>query len=328
MRRWSLAAQFKVNNIDVSIVIPVKNGQRYLDSVLKAVFSQEIDSKFEVIIIDSGSTDKTLDIVKQYPLRYFQIEEDKFNHGLTRNFGISKAQGKYIVLMTQDAIPYDNHWMRKLVDNLKRNQSIAGVYSRQIPHKDSCPLAQIRTDRFFTSNKVRIENQIDKIEDYNKLSPQEKHRFCNFDDVSSCIRKDVWNKIPFPDTDFAEDLVWAKQVLEAGYKIVYEPDSIVYHSHNFSILGWYKRNRINYNKLRTLFGTNTIDHFYKLLVFFLIYTFRDFYYLCKQKKQIKIILSTIHLIPLFSFAGLLGQYKSSKDSSHRNKSYKNISNRP
>lgn len=306
-----------MSNIDISIVIPVKNGQRYLDSVLKMVFSQEINAEFEVVIIDSGSTDKTLDIMKQYPIKLYQIEEKEFNHGLTRNLGISKAQGKYIILLTQDAIPYNNHWMEKLVNNLKRDQSVAGVYSQQIPHKDSHPLTQIRTNRFFTSAKLRRESQIDKIEDYNKLSSQQKYRFCNFDDVSSCIRKDVWQKISFPDTDFAEDLEWAKQVLEAGYKIVYEPESIVYHSHDFSISDWYKRNRINYNKLYALFGISGIDRFYKLLIFFLIYTFRDFYYLCKHKKQIKIILSTAYLIPLFLFAGLLGQYRSIKESFHR-----------
>ncbi len=303
-----------MNDIDVSVVIPVKNGQRYLDRALKAVFSQEIDGKFEVIIIDSGSTDKTLDIIMQYPVRLFQIKESEFNHGLTRNFGISKSQGKCIILMTADAIPYDNHWMMKLIAHLERDQSVAGAYSRQVPHKDSHPLTQIRTDRFFTSNKTKIESRIDKIEDYNRLSPQEKHRLCNFDNVSSCIRRQVWEKIPFPRTDFAEDLEWSQSVLRQGYKIIYEPDSMVYHSHNFSILGWYKKNHINSNKLAGLFGLNNINNIYRLLALFFIYTFRDFYYLCKHKKQIKIILSTIHLIPIFSFAGLLGQYKGIRDS--------------
>lgn len=307
-----------MDNIDISIVIPVKNGQRYLDSVLKAIFSQQINARFEAIIVDSGSTDMTLDIVRRYPVRLYQILKKEFNHGLTRNLGISKSQGKYTILLTQDAVPYNNHWMQSLVDNLERDERIAGAYSRQMPNSDSHVITQIRVSRFFTAHNKRRDSQIHKTEDYDKLSPQEKHRFCNFDNVSSCIRKSVWEKIPFPKTDFAEDLEWSKRVLEAGYKIAYEPDSIVYHSHDFSVFDWYKRNRINYNKLYLLFGINTINNLYKFLIVFFVYTFRDLYFLFKDKRRLKLILSSIHLIPFYSFFGLLGQYKGIKNSRHYN----------
>jgi rhamnosyltransferase len=281
--------------------------------VLKAVFSQEINAKFEVVIIDSGSTDKTLDIITQYPLRRYQIKGEEFNHGLTRNFAISKSQGRYIVLMTADAIPYNNHWMERLVNNLDCDERVAGVYSRQIPHKDSHTLTQVRVNKFFTSSKTKRESQIDRIEDYEKLSPVEKHEFCNFDNISSCIRKEIWAKIPFPKTDFAEDLEWSRSVLRAGYKIIYEPDSIVYHSHDFSVFDWYKKNRINFNKLSTLFGVNTINNVYRLLAFFFIYTLRDTYFLYKEKRRFKTIISNIHLIPFYSLSLALGQYIGIKD---------------
>ena len=305
-----------MNNIDVSVVIPVKNGQRYLDSVLRAVFSQKINAKFEVIIIDSGSGDKTLDIIKQYPVRLYQIDEKKFNHGLTRNLGISKAQAKFVILTTADAIPCNNHWMEELIDDIKNDECVAGIYSRQIPHKDSHVITQIRVSRFFTSYRKRRESQMNRIEDYNKLSPREKHRFCNFDNVSSFIRKSVWAKIPLPKTDFSEDLEWSKKVLEAGYKIVYKPDSIVYHSHDFSILDWYNKNRVNSKKLCALFGVNTIDNIYKILKFFLIRTLRDIYLLFIDKRQFKIVVSNIYLIPIFSLSGILGQYRGIRDCKH------------
>lgn len=303
-----------MSNIDISVVIPVKNGHRYLDALLKAVFSQKINAKFEVIIIDSGSTDKTVDIIKRYPVRFYQIDEKEFNHGLTRNFGISKSLGKYVILMTQDAVPYDNRWMENLVNNLEHDQQVGGVYSMQIPHNDAHLLTRMRVNRFFTASKVKRESQINIMEDYHRLSPQEKYLFCNFDNVSSCIRKTVWKKIPFPKTDFGEDIEWSKEVLERGYKIVYEPDSKIYHSHDFSIYEWYKRNLINFNKLSTLFGINTADNLYQLLVDFFIYTFRDAYLLCKENKRFKVILPNIHLVPLYSFFGLLGQYKGIKNS--------------
>ncbi|MBU0694873.1 MAG: glycosyltransferase [Candidatus Omnitrophica bacterium] len=306
-----------MREVAISVVIPVKNGQRYLDEVLKAIFSQEIKREFEVVIVDSGSTDRTLDIIGQYPVRFYQIKENEFNHGLTRNLGISKAQGKYIILLTADAIAYDQCWMRKLIEHLERDSRVAGSYSRQIPHKDSQPLSRIRVKNSLTFSKERRESQIKKKEDYFALSPEEKRRFCNFDNVSSCLRKEVWKKVPFPKTDFAEDLEWSKAVIEAGHKIIYEPESIVYHSHDFSLPEWYRKNRINYKTLYTLFGIEVINNFSQLIKFFFISTLWDIYYLCKDARGGKAILSNIWLIPLHSLWRALGHYRGVNEAKKR-----------
>lgn len=297
---------------DISVVIPVKNGQRYLDSALKSVFLQKINAKFEVIIVDSGSQDKTIAIAKNYPVDIYRIEERDFNHGLTRNYGISKTQGEYVILMTADAVPYSDTWMESLVTNLARDERIAGAYSRQVPHRDSSVLTQIRVNRFFTSFGERRESQIADVGAYDKLTPKNKHRFCNFDNVSSCIRKSVWREFPFPKTDFAEDLEWSKSVLEAGYKIVYEPDSIVCHSHDYSPRDWYRKNMLNYRKLYSLFGASDMHHPCALLRNFMFYTIRDGYFLCKERHSIRAILSSIYLIPAYSFSAALAQYRSAR----------------
>ncbi len=297
-----------MDNIDISVIIPVKNSQRYLDAALKAVFMQEINFKFEVIVVDSGSTDNSLDIIATYPVRLYRINEAEFNHGLTRNYGVAKAQGKYIIFMTPDAVPSNNRWMQRLIDDLEHDQQAAGVYSRQIPHRDSCLLTQLRVNQFFTASEEKIVNQINNPEDYRKLPPNEKYRLCNFDNVSSCMRRIIWEKIPFPKTDFAEDLEWSKKALEAGYKIIYEPESIVFHAHDFSIRGWYRRNWLNARKLSALFEINSVRNPFQLLALTLIYTFRDIGILYREKK-IKAALPKIHLIPLYSFSGLFGQYR-------------------
>ena len=147
---------------DISVVIPVKNGEKYLSGVLKGIFSQGTSHKVEVIIIDSGSSDKTLDIVSGYPVKLWQIKEGEFNHGLTRNLGISKSKGRYIILMTADAVPYDNYWIRNLVGDLENDSVVAGVYSRQIPHKNSTFLTQMRVNRFFTSSTEKRVSQIEQ----------------------------------------------------------------------------------------------------------------------------------------------------------------------
>lgn len=71
----------------VSIILLVKNGDRYLAEILDAVFSQESDHKIEVVVIDSGSMDDSLDILSNYIVQLVQIPPEEFNHGETRNLG-------------------------------------------------------------------------------------------------------------------------------------------------------------------------------------------------------------------------------------------------
>ena len=103
--------------IEVSIVIPSYNGGEDFTKCLQMVFEQKVSFPFEVIVIDSGSTDGTLDFLKGYPIRLKQISPKEFNHGLTRNMGMELARGRYVVLMTQDAIPADNYWLENILVN-------------------------------------------------------------------------------------------------------------------------------------------------------------------------------------------------------------------
>ncbi|PJC48990.1 MAG: hypothetical protein CO035_00565, partial [Candidatus Omnitrophica bacterium CG_4_9_14_0_2_um_filter_42_8] len=286
--------------------------ERYLDLALKAVFSQKTDFRFEVIVIDSGSKDNTLNIVKKYPaIKLYRIKEEDFNHGLTRNLGISQAIGRYVILITQDAIPCDKRWMERLVNNIECDGRAAGVYSRQVPHENSSLFTQIRTNRFFTSMEGKRTSYIDDMEGYNRLPPEKKRFLCNFDNVSSCIRKAVWENFKFPDAEFGEDIEWAKLVLEAGYKIVYDPDSRVYHSHDYSVAGWYRRNYVDSDKLCSVFNLKEINTVYKLLLYFFVHSMQYFYDLAryrKCKKSLKAVFLCAFLIPFYSFAGALGQY--------------------
>ena len=57
--------------------------------------------------------------------------------------------------------------------------------------------------------------------------------FYFFSNVSSVLRRSVWQQFPFPEVEFAEDQLWARRVLEAGYQTAYRADSLVYHSHGY-----------------------------------------------------------------------------------------------
>ena len=105
--------------MDVSIVIPTKNGGELFEQVLRKVFEQKTKYEYEVICVDSGSTDNTIDIIKKFPCKLYQISPEEFGHGKTRNYGASKGTGEFIVFITQDALPVDENWLENFIDAMK-----------------------------------------------------------------------------------------------------------------------------------------------------------------------------------------------------------------
>ena len=212
---------------NISIIIPVKNAGAAFRETLSAIFCQKGAPSFEVIIIDSGSTDGTIEICRQFPVKLVQIPLVEFGHGKTRNFGASVATGNFLVYLVQDAIPAGPDWLKNLVGPLLSDNRIAGAYSRNIPRADASRRQAREIERYF-----RPEGRL-------QTSPDDRI----FSNVSSAIRKTVFEQIPFPEVEFGEDQLWAKKVLEAGYIILYEPASIVVHSHHDGLKKAFERGR-------------------------------------------------------------------------------------
>ncbi len=220
-------------DFESTIVILTKNAKEHIENVLCNLLLQESPERFEVIVIDSGSTDGTLEILEKHSIRVVNIAPLDFNHGRTRNLGVSLARGKFVCFLTQDAVPQDEFWLENLVRNLRNDEMAAGVYSRHIPREGCFPMERRRLLEFpLIGKSERIVNEITDRETYDK----EFMGYIFFSNTSSCIRKEVWEEIPFREVTFAEDQDWAKRILEAGYKTVYEPDSVVVHSHNYATI--------------------------------------------------------------------------------------------
>jgi rhamnosyltransferase len=209
---------------DISIIIPAKNEGENIGKCLDAVWAQECSTAFEVIVIDSGSEDDTVALVNEKQnIRLIEIRTDEFGHGKTRNLGAKLAKGDFLVFLNADAIPQDRYWLSSLIEELARDDKIAGVYSRHVP-RSGCHLYMAR-DLEKSMPQKRIEkSQIGRLD------------YFLFSTVSAAIRKDAWNAFPFLDEILiAEDQNWAARVLKSGYKLVYTPASTVRHSHNYSL---------------------------------------------------------------------------------------------
>lgn len=212
-----------------SIVILTKNAGNNFENTLKGIFSQSYKD-FEVIVIDSDSSDNTLDIAREYPVKIIKIKQEEFGHGKTRNFGAKIARGSYIVFMTQDAVPNNENWLSELIKPLK-DKKVVGVYSRQIPKGN-----ENIVDKFFY---LSLYPDCSKVWDADNFSQGDNI----FSNVSSAIKKEILLKHFFNENIIlSEDYEWAKNMLKQGYKIVYNAESEVTHSHSYTLKSVFKRN--------------------------------------------------------------------------------------
>jgi rhamnosyltransferase len=238
----------------VSVVVPTLNAGPHLEELLEKLSAQRVSFGHEVLVIDSGSTDGTVELARRYGASVHRIPRDEFGHGATRNLGVSLASGEYVAFIVQDAVPLDEWWLAAMVENLDRDETVAGVYGRQIPRPESSPLTRALVNGWPTADLERREQFVDDPERYPGLPPVERRLLATFDNVSSCVRRSVWEEIPFERTGFGEDVWWGKKVVEAGYKIVYEPRSAVFHSHERGAAYDLRRHYVEGQILLDLFG--------------------------------------------------------------------------
>lgn len=215
----------EMNTVDTSIIILTKNGGNNFPQLLERIFSQQYSGSYEVIIIDSGSTDGTIEEARKYSVKLLEIKPAEFHHGHTRNVGAELARGQYLVYITQDALPLGNDWLQKLTDDFSESQ-VAMVIGRQIPHENTSLPDKFYYYYDFPDKRLVVKRgETAYFHDNNFIS-----------NVNSALRKQIWQEHRFSETIvMAEDKELAGRLLFAGWTIIYDPEPSVRHSHNFSI---------------------------------------------------------------------------------------------
>ena len=242
----------------VSIVLPTRNGAATLPAVLDAISRQRVDFPFDVIAVDSSSTDGTVDLLRGRVDRFISVSADAFDHGLTRNLGIEQARGELVVLLVQDALPIADSWLAALTAPLLADERLAGTFARQVPRPDASPIARHYLERWIASSTAARTIAVADSAELEALDPMAQLERCAFDNVCSCIRRSVWSRHPFRQTPIGEDIEWAREVLLAGYRLAYVPAAEVIHSHDRPSRYELVRTYVLHRRLYELFRLRTI----------------------------------------------------------------------
>ena len=216
-----------------SILIPVKDGGEDLARCLAGIGRQRGPVEPEIVVVDSGSTDDSVAVARAAGARVIEVAPEDFDHGGTRNLAAGEATGEVLVFLSQDAEPLGTSWLAALLARLDADERIAGVYGRQLARHDAVP-----PECYFLDYLYGSEPRLQALGEGGELSMQTTL----FSNANAAIRRAAWVEFPFAeDLIMSEDQDWARRVLEAGWRLAYEPAAAVRHSHPYTLGAAFRR---------------------------------------------------------------------------------------
>jgi len=229
----------------ISIIIPTYNGGQAFSKCLEMIGQQDYGDQIQLIIVDSGSTDGTIELAERAGALIKNIDMRAFHHADTRNQGVLLARFDTIVFTVQDAVPCSRSWLSDLERSLCET-GVAAVYTDQIPHDDATPYARFEIESISKARggKQKIQ-QIESVESFNEMPYDQAYRAIGLDNVCAIYRRGLLINSPFPEVDFAEDMAWALKNMLLGHRVMYKPRIKVKHSHNRSPEYAFNRQVIN-----------------------------------------------------------------------------------
>jgi rhamnosyltransferase len=199
--------------------------------ILQSILSQN-PAPFEILAVDSGSTDGTVELLEAVGIVVDRIPQSEFGHGRTRNLIASRAQGDLLAFLTHDARPVGGSWLRDLAKPFE-DPAVAGVYGRQIAPADAAAIEIHLLDYIYPAQDRLVTLAADQ------RFQMPTHFFSN---ANSMIRRSVWEDVPFQDgVIMCEDQWWAKAVLKQGHAIAYSASAVVMHSHHLGVRDTFRR---------------------------------------------------------------------------------------
>jgi glycosyltransferase involved in cell wall biosynthesis len=278
----------------VSVVIPVKDGERYLEELLAALAREGVD---ETLVIDSGSRDGSREIVHAAGVELLEIDPSEFGHGPTRNLGAERTSGELICFLTQDATPVSG-WAAAYRRAFALDPRVGAAYGPHLPRPDTSPMIARELTEFFAGFEARPsagseESQVDENQAHGHQAGGSRIGASQADgsrigasqadgswagasrtggepvhgpvvqrpgdstflsNVNACYARACWEEIRFREVAYSEDQAFGADLLEAGWVKVYQPGAAVLHAHDYGALEFMRRYFDEYRGLHETTG--------------------------------------------------------------------------
>jgi O-antigen biosynthesis protein len=212
----------------MSVVIPVKDGERYLEELLDALAREEVE---EVLAIDSGSRDRSREIVRAAGVSLLEIDPAEFGHGRTRNLGAERTSGELLCFLTQDATPLPG-WAAAYRAAFALSERVGAAYGPHLPRPDTSPMIARELTEFFAGFESGSAGDpaIQRAGDSTFLS-----------NVNACYLRACQEEIHFREIAYSEDQAFGVDLLQAGWVKIYQPAAAVLHAHDYGALEFMRR---------------------------------------------------------------------------------------
>ena len=221
------------DNPRISIVIRCYNEAAHIGKLFEEIKKQSLGD-YEVLVVDSGSDDRTLEIVAGEDARVLHIEKEKFSFGRSLNIGCAEARGDLLVFISAHCYPEHEEWLAHLVDAFDDDE-VAVVYGKQ---------------------RGILESHFSELRIFRRWFPEESvgRQDNPFSNNANCaIRRELWLQNQYDESlTGLEDIAWAQRVMRAGWWVAYRADAGVVHVHNESpsqIRNRYRREAITFQKV-------------------------------------------------------------------------------
>lgn len=275
----------------VTVIVRTFNSDWVVDQALASLMKQK-NVEIELMIVDSGSTDKTLDIVSQYKHTFIAIKPGTYFPGKVLNQAVSEANTEVVVFINSDVVLLDDCAIEKLISPLKE-ANIMASFGRQV---------------------VRPEADLWVRHDYERAFPAdgEKPDWMHYSLPIAAMKKEAWKIQPFyTDAWGSEDTHWGVQIKDKGYDIVYVKEATAMHSHNYTLKQLASRRRIEGEADVYIYPKKTVSLWQTFLSFGASFLRESIYYIKhKQIKDIPYLLLNRFVYAWHYYAGFVHAQKS------------------
>lgn len=203
-----------MRSVEASIIIRTLNEARYLPYLLDAIDAQRSEFHSEVIVVDSGSTDGTLEIAESRGCQILMIMREDFSFGKSLNLGCNSALGEYLVVISGHCVPCHGHWLQHLISPLA-DGTVSYTYGRQLGGAETHWSEHRIFDKYFPDQSAIPQSGV----------------YCN--NANSALLKSVWDSYRFDeDLTGLEDIHLAQRLVADGGAIGYVAEASVFHYHH------------------------------------------------------------------------------------------------